>query len=166
MSLEEKLIGAAKHGDSETVTLLLERGADIRAIDDLALRWAAGNGHTKTVALLLERGANINAKKNQGLRGAADGGHTQTVALLLGRDADIHAENDEALRWAALNGHTETVALLLKHYKTKEIEKWANPTRGGPDELAVKPFAQKEYKKRTDCIKAQKVRDSEPEITL
>jgi ankyrin repeat protein len=127
---------------------------------------AAEKGHTETVALLLDRGANIHARNSKALQWAAVNGHTETVALLLERGADIHAVNDWALQKAAKNRCTETVALLLKHYKTKEIEKWANPTRGGPDELAVKPFAQKEYKKRTDCIKAQKVRDAEPEITL
>jgi ankyrin repeat protein len=87
------------------------------------------------------------------------------VALLLDRGANIHADNDNALEWAAENRHTETVALLLKHYKTKELEKWATRTAGKPSELAVKPFAQKEYGKRL-AEKAQKIRDSEPEITL
>jgi hypothetical protein len=127
---------AATHGHTESVALLLDRGADIHAANDRALRWAARKGNTETLALLLDRGANINAEKNQALRGAADG------------------------------GDTETVAFLLKHYKTKELEKWATRTAGKPSELAVKPFAQKEYKKRMDCIKAQKIRDSEPEITL
>jgi hypothetical protein len=165
-NLEKQLIEAAGKGDTQTVTLLLNRGADIHADNDHALEWAAANGHTETVALLLNRGADIHADDDYALRGAALNAHTETVALLLDKEADIHANNDLALRWAARSGHTETVALLPKHYKIKELEKWANPTRGGPDELAVKPFAQKEFKKRMECIKAQKIRDSEPEITL
>jgi hypothetical protein len=166
MNLENQLIEAAENGHKETVALLLDKGADIHARYDLALVGAAENGHKETVALLLDRGADIHAHNEWTLHWAAQNGQTETVALLLDRGADIHAENDKALRWTACNGHTETVALLLKHYKTKEIEKWANPTRGEPDELAPKPFAQKELKKRMDCIKAQKIRDTEPEITL
>jgi hypothetical protein len=135
VNLEKQLIEAADKGHTETVALLLEKGADIRADDDGALRWAA------------------------------DGGHTETVALLLNRGADIHADKDHALRWAALNGHTETVALLLKHYKTKELKEWATRTADKPWEMGVKPLAQKEYGKRL-AEKAQKIRDSEPEITL
>jgi ankyrin repeat protein len=127
---------------------------------------AAENGRTETVALLLDRDPNIHAYNDLALQGAAENGHTETVALLLDRGADLHSKNEGALRVAAENGHTETVALLLKHYKTKNLEKWANLIEGYPSELALKPFAQKELKKRMDCIKAQKIRDSEPEITL
>jgi ankyrin repeat protein len=166
VDLEKQLTGAAFDGETQTVALLLDRGANIHADNDYALQAAAGNGHTETVALLLDRGADIHADDNLALGWAADGGHTQIVALLLERGADIHADNDWPLQAAASNGHTDTVALLLKQYKTKDLSKWANLTEGKPSELAPKPFAQKELKKRMDCIKAQSIRDSEPEITL
>jgi ankyrin repeat protein len=159
MNLEEQLIEAAGKGDTETVALLLE-------MHNLALRVASRAGHTETVVLLLDRGANIHAEDEMALQWAAEKGHTETVALLLERGADIHADNDWPLQAAASNGHTDTVALLLKQYKTKDLSKWANLTEGKPSELAPKPFAQKELKKRMDCIKAQSIRDSEPEITL
>ena len=43
--------------------LLLDWGADIHASDDWALRSAANFGHTETVKLLLERGANAKVVK-------------------------------------------------------------------------------------------------------
>jgi hypothetical protein len=95
------------------VALLLGRGADIHALNDEALQWAATNGHRDTVALLLGRGADIHAQNDMALWWAATNGHRDTVALLLDRGADIHAEDDAALRWAAREGHRDTVALLL-----------------------------------------------------
>ena len=62
---------------------------------------AAKNGHTETVKLLLDRGADIHAWNDYALRLAAENGHTETVKLLLDRGADIHAGNDYALRYAA-----------------------------------------------------------------
>jgi ankyrin repeat protein len=164
-SLEDQLMEAAEKGHTETVALLLDRGVDIHTENDQALQWAALKGHTETVALLLDRGANIHARNNKALRWAAVNGHTETVALLLDKGANIHTDKGQPLRGAALNGHTETVALLLKHYKTKDLAKWATRTAGNPSELRVKPLAQKEYVKRL-AEKAQKIRDSEPEITL
>ncbi|HCU00936.1 TPA: hypothetical protein DIC20_04500, partial [Candidatus Dependentiae bacterium] len=46
--LDEDLIEAAKNGGTKEVEELLDRGANIHARDDHALRWAAGSGHTDT----------------------------------------------------------------------------------------------------------------------
>jgi len=52
---------------------------------DTALHKAADGGHTDTVSLLLEKGADINANNGSSvLKLAAVGGHTDTVSLLLG----------------------------------------------------------------------------------
>jgi ankyrin repeat protein len=162
---EQQLIEAAENGHKETVALLLDRGADIHAWDDYALRAVTQDGHTETVALLLDKGADIHAHNDYALRWAAENGHTETVGLLLDKGANIYAENDYALRWATQNEQTETVALLLKRYKTKEVKKWTKSTLGKPSKLALKPLAQKEYSRRL-AEKVQKIRDSEPEITL
>src|SRR3989339_300803 len=111
--LDEDLIEAAKNGGTKEVEELLDRGANIHARDDHALRWAADNGHTDTARLLLDRGANIHARDDHALIYAAEKGHTDTVRLLLDRGANIHADDDSALRWAAGNGHTDTARLLL-----------------------------------------------------
>ena len=52
---------AATYGHMETVELLLDRGANIRAEDDYAIRWAARNGVRETVKLL-DRGADIHTQ--------------------------------------------------------------------------------------------------------
>lgn len=109
-SLEEQLIAAAKNGKTSGVKDLLERGADIHAHGDYALRWAAYLGNTETVKLLLDYGADIHANEDEALKWATENGHTETVRLLLDRGANI----------AAHYGHTETLAVLNAHLtKTK-----------------------------------------------
>ena len=82
--------------------------------------WAARGGHTETVQLLLDKGANANAADSYGrtaLHGAAWGGHTEMVQLLLDKGANAKAATSDgrtALHGAAWRGHTETVQLLLR----------------------------------------------------
>ena len=111
---EKVLMGVAEYGHLEVVKLLLTAGADVHALNNYALRWAATNGHTEVVELLLAAGADVHALNNYALRWAATNGHTEVVELLLAAGADVHADNDQALRMAAANGHTEVVKLLLK----------------------------------------------------
>jgi ankyrin repeat protein len=112
-SPNDKLLDAADNGLIYLAAYYLDRGVDIHAHNDIALRYAAYNGHTETVKLLLDRKADIHAVDDWALGAAAEHGHTDTVILLLDRKADIHADHDHALKWAARNGHTETVKLLL-----------------------------------------------------
>ena len=62
----------------------------------------------------LERGANVHAQDDRALRRAAEYGHKSIVELLLRAGANVHARDDYALRWAAEYGHKEVVELLLK----------------------------------------------------
>jgi hypothetical protein len=97
------ILGPRRKIDIEVIGELIDEGANIRANDDCALRWAAENGHTETVELLLDRGADIHAGNDCALRWAAVKGHTEIVKLLLDRGVDIYADNDYVLRWAAVN---------------------------------------------------------------
>lgn len=45
----------------ETFTCMTKQGADIHAGGDWALRWAAINGHSDIVKYLVEKGADIHA---------------------------------------------------------------------------------------------------------
>jgi ankyrin repeat protein len=85
VELNDRLIDAAKRGNTEGGCVLLAAGADVHARDDFALCWAAYRGGTETIKALLAAGA------------------------------DVHARSDEALRWAAQEGHAETVQVLATH---------------------------------------------------
>lgn len=103
---------AAHLNDKDVCELLLDRGANVHAMDDAALFWAAAKGHTAVVQLLLQHGANIHSRQDEALRYAASGGHKDLCELLLDHGADIHARSDEAVRWARREGHKDVVALL------------------------------------------------------
>ena len=87
------ILTAAREGQTETVRLLLDRGANIEAENNIGwtvLIHAALNGNTETVRLLLDKGADIEAKDNYGktaLTHAAYWGRTEIVTLLLDNGA-------------------------------------------------------------------------------
>jgi ankyrin repeat protein len=77
------LIQAALRGNTETVRILLQAGADVSADGVSALIVAAAKGHLSTVRVLLEHGADVGtAMKRARERGQKD------VADLLGREED------------------------------------------------------------------------------
>jgi len=105
---------AAEYGRLSMVQLLLDRGANVHAQNDIALRLASIDGHAAVVALLLDRGADIHAENDDAIRWAALRGQTAVVSLLIDRGADPRAANDQALIEAANRGHADTVALLIR----------------------------------------------------
>jgi ankyrin repeat protein len=96
---ETPLIAAAKSGNDECVKILIEAGADMKAVDDYGttvLIAAAASGNERSVRLLLEAGAGktINATNNWGstaLIEAAIAGSGETVKALIAAGADINA---------------------------------------------------------------------------
>ncbi len=60
------LMSAAFKGNSRILTLLLERGASINSVNNVAgesaLSIAAGSGHQKCVKILLEHGADVGVR--------------------------------------------------------------------------------------------------------
>ena len=61
----------------------LEWGADVRANNDYAVRWASENGHLETVKYLVSQGANIRANDDCAMRWASRNGHLETVKYLV-----------------------------------------------------------------------------------
>jgi hypothetical protein len=82
------LIHAAYGGDTDTVGVLLERGAEVNAQDDMgrtALIEAARQGYADTVRALLEKGADVNTQdrdKDTALSNAVKNNYSDVIALL------------------------------------------------------------------------------------
>jgi len=99
---------SAARGHLATMTLLLDRGADMEAWDYrrwTALTWAAVNGQDGAVELLLSRGAragHLDRKERTPLCWAAANGRASTVKILLEWDCSrVKFKDDKA--WNALD---------------------------------------------------------------
>jgi ankyrin repeat protein len=110
-------------GDPAKVRLLLEGGADLKAVTKMrrtALHVAAATvGASESVRLLLARGADPGASDSQGatpLIAAADNHDQASIRLLVEAGAGVNARNQGGftpLIGAATNGNLEAVRLLL-----------------------------------------------------
>jgi hypothetical protein len=126
-NLDELLVDAAGQGQTHDVQTLLTAGANIHALNDRALRWAAYHGCTETVQALLAAGANVHANDDAALYEAVKHDHAETVKALLAVGANVHADNDLALCAAANLGHTKTVRVMANHIFAPEY--WHGKTR-------------------------------------
>ena len=127
---------AVKYGDFQKVQNLIDKGADLNAIDynhypsrnhGTPLGHAAKRGYKDIAKLLINNGADVNGIDNfrrTPLILAATYGHKNIVKLLLAqKNIDINAGdnmfmfnfNMNALRSARKRGHTEIVELLKAH---------------------------------------------------
>ncbi|KAJ2720308.1 hypothetical protein GGI07_004684 [Coemansia sp. Benny D115] len=141
------LRGAVLGGDANIVCvqMLLDSGANVRALDDSCLLAASyrgdgepvqhryrrdissqvassarTRGFVQLVRLLLQRGADANARSGRPLIFACSRGSPLTAAELLRHGADLHVRNNEPLRLAAERGHREVVRLLIRHFDTSQ----------------------------------------------
>ena len=121
ITLNQKLIDAARDNNIEGAREALKNGADVNAKDKAgktALIWAARYGHTEVVKMLIAAGADVNAKNSDGntaLIWAAYYGHAEIIKMLIAAGADVNATDNggnTALIWAAREGHTEIAKLL------------------------------------------------------
>ena len=93
------LMVAAQHGSAEMVKMLLEHGADPRAVNErgvTALLWGARD--VEKVQLLLDRGADPNARSELGntplMVAAASPSGADAAEVLLAHNADIAPKNE------------------------------------------------------------------------
>ena len=113
------LMWASSGDHADIVTLLLEKGADIKG----AL-FRTGN-KIEIVRLLLDKGADVNERQNNGttpLVYASEKGYAEIVRLLLDRGADINSkiwDGGTALSTARKYGHPDIV-LMLQNAGAKE----------------------------------------------
>ncbi len=112
MTLEEQMIAAAEAGRTADVEAALKSGADVHALDDLALCEATEHGHTETVKALLAGGADVHALGEEALRIAAEHGDAATVKVLLEAGADPREDDHKAYWGAVAWGAVEVVNLL------------------------------------------------------
>lgn len=119
-----ELMRAARYGDTESVSRILARGADVSdrtKHGKTALMLAANHGHPATVATLISHGADKNTLDINGttpLIAATTAHHTSTIVVLMDRGADINIRDTNggsALINAVFFGYQDSVAVLLKH---------------------------------------------------
>ena len=113
---------AAQSGNEELFNLLIEKRADIHAVDkegNTALTFAVKKGNVAMVERLLTLSVNINASNNKGqtaLMLAAERGHDKIFALLLEKGAGIHArgrDRETVLMYAIIGGSEAIMDTLV-----------------------------------------------------
>jgi ankyrin repeat protein len=112
----------ATHGKTMAVQLMLEKGANVAAVDEDGndpLNLAAAKGHRSIVSMLWDKGADPRIKNKLGhpaLLSAAMGGHDEVIAVLLDRGADIEttdSDGNTTLMSAVMDGYAKIVELVL-----------------------------------------------------
>jgi ankyrin repeat protein len=137
-ALAVALFEAALDGDIDSITKLLDAGANVNAAiggDGSPLIGAAREGRLDAVRLLLDRGADVDmgvSGDGNALIMAAREGHVDVVTMLLDRGASIdHAVpgDENALIQASGNGRLEVVKLLVSRGANVNARVWAPRTR-------------------------------------
>lgn len=115
---------AASNGQIEICKLLIEKGADIQAINnsqETPLHFASYNGHLGVAKLLINKGVDIKQQGRQGgsnLHMAAWGGHPEMIKFFIekGINANIQDSNsDTPIIWAIFNKKINAMDELIKH---------------------------------------------------
>jgi ankyrin repeat protein len=131
--IELQLHQASRLKHTGLIKLLLDRGADINAINRVGcsvLGCAAAYGDYAAVELLLDNGAKVDLpiENSSAIPGAAARGKTDIVNLLL-RETDestLH-NNRVALHNAASAGHADMVELLLdRNFNTEARDQYGD----------------------------------------
>jgi ankyrin repeat protein len=120
--LNNAFVGAARHGDFDTVKSSLVQGASVNAKDKHqrpALYLAAKEGYLQIVDYLIEQKAEVNAtdtSENSAVMQGAINGHSQVVYSLIRAGANLCAENKAGLRphmLASKRGHNDLAQAIL-----------------------------------------------------
>ena len=120
---------AGHFGHSQTVELLLDRGADLEVrsrniLHNTPLQATVAGGSAETAALLLAAGADVRSSYEAGvtpLHVAAENGSIEMIRLLLAHGADVAARDDDGrtpLALAQARPHIAAADLLHQHGPT------------------------------------------------
>jgi ankyrin repeat protein len=166
---------AAVNGHADTVSALVDCGADVHFDDDMPLRFSAANGHAAVVRKLLRAGANVHALGDQALLLAIGiSQSTETVAILLKHGANARAVDKStggtALGAAAVRDCRECVNLLLKYGADpgevdEDTRNWIR-RYGQPDVLSRLVPASTKYSLDSDFAVSTEVSFPDSKITL
>ncbi len=175
------LIWAARKGQLAVLKLLLERGADINAVNkwnNTALHWAAYNGLVPIVEYLCQKGAKLDIRENEKghtpLHDAAWRGHLGVVKALLKHGAPVGIRNNRGerpLEVALRYRHLEVANLLRQHMQAGGGESGGGGSRGGsvggggeaatPDQSPARLFA---AVKAGDTAQVRQIIDKFPQL--
>lgn len=123
-----KLIEAAKDGNTKCLQWIVQTGSDIDACDDsgmTALHWAVQNNHQDTVKLLLKQGASVSCQDSQGntpLHYTVTHNQYNLAKLLLDKKACPQIKNNQGkcpLELAAANQQGKKISALLEKHQKK-----------------------------------------------
>ncbi|CEJ87161.1 hypothetical protein VHEMI04323 [[Torrubiella] hemipterigena] len=115
---------ASMAGHCELIQLLIDKGADISAMDNegnVPLHFASSFQKVEATRVLLDNGAEIQATNDEGetaLHLACKDGHLDVVELLLKNGADVNALDNQGrtpLFQASVEGHINVTEVLLNN---------------------------------------------------
>ncbi|AFX93104.1 putative ankyrin repeat protein [Megavirus courdo11] len=114
--LQNSLCINCRYGNLEKVTELVNKGADVKARDNCAIRWASEYGHIDVVKYLINQGADITGSGSYAVVSASKYGHIEIVKYLVSQGIDIKILNNCAIRSAKKNNHNDIVEYLKTFY--------------------------------------------------
>jgi ankyrin repeat protein len=147
------LMKACHHGEQEIAQYLLDKGANVNAVDsdgNTALYTAVLARRVETVRMLISRGAKVNTRNLMDftpIASAAAAGSTEIVGVLAEAKADLRAETSglTPLMFAASGGETEMIQLLVKLGAPVN-----QPSTGGDTTALISAI----YSGKTDAVQA------------
>ena len=104
---------SAYYGHLDVVKYFVEKGADIHANAEEALRWSAREGHLDVVKYLTEQGADIHAHSEEALQWSAEHGYLSVVKYLIEKGANVHANSKCVLEICGRHGYLEIIKFLV-----------------------------------------------------